>query len=153
MEDNGLLLPVDGWDIEKFVCYVEGGQSVEEGGAADPEDVDDGSGDVEDGCVEEGAGESVLEQRRKRYFPAKEKPNEKRRLMMEKKMGGAPTVRKQSMKRPPPLLAVWEQMRSKPAREVEPSRAHVQMATRELQESKEEETGKDSKFSRGGCRD
>ncbi|KAH7828530.1 uncharacterized protein MONOS_15530 [Monocercomonoides exilis] len=64
--------------------------------------------------------------------------------MMEKKMGRAPTGRKQSMKRPSPLLAVWEQMRSKPAREVEPSRAGGQMATRELQASKEEETERDS---------
>ncbi|KAH7828531.1 uncharacterized protein MONOS_15531 [Monocercomonoides exilis] len=123
-EDNVLLLPVDGWCIEKLVCYEEegildckqkypqelrlaekgikglevredeiwarrmrekeeekltdsvqkngdktprdklysdvckGGQSLEEGGAADPEDVVDGRGDVVYDCGEEGAGDS-----------------------------------------------------------------------------------------------
>ncbi|KAH7829172.1 uncharacterized protein MONOS_15315 [Monocercomonoides exilis] len=53
MEDNVLLLPVDGWCIEKL-----GGQGIEEGGASYPEDVADGRGDVVDDFGERSAEES-----------------------------------------------------------------------------------------------
>ncbi|KAH7817080.1 uncharacterized protein MONOS_8010 [Monocercomonoides exilis] len=50
------------------------------------------------------------EHRRKRSFPRKASLRAKRRLRMERGMGGAPAGQEQSRKRPPPLPAVREQM-------------------------------------------